>query len=67
VRPELVIQLTNAVSAQIGYNLEEPSPGQPPDRTVISLEVRLVGGNSVSATVGDEGSAFFDWLWRYRY
>lgn len=67
VRPELVIQLTNSVSAQIGYNLEEPSPGQPPDRTIVSLEVRLTGGNSVSATVGDEGSAFFDWVWRYRY
>lgn len=67
VRPEVVIQLTNSVSAQVGYNLEEPSPGESPDRTVVSLEVRLRGGNSVSATLGDRGSSFFDWVWRYRY
>lgn len=67
VRPEVVIQLTNSVSAQVGYNLEEPSPGESPDRTVVSLEVRLSGGNAVSATLGDRGSAYFDWVWRYRY
>ncbi len=67
VRPELVVQLTNSLSAQLGYNLEEPVPGKSPDRTLITFELRLVGGSSLSLTAGDRGTTVFDWLWRYRY
>lgn len=66
-RPEVVVQLTNSVSAQVGYNLNEPIPGKNPDRTLLTLELRLVGGNSLATTLGDRGSAIFDWTWRYRY
>ncbi len=67
VRPEVVIQLTNSLSAEVGYNLQEPSPGKSPDRTLLSLEIRLIGGHSLSATVGDRGTSLLDWVWRYRY
>ncbi len=67
VRPEVVIQLTNSLSAEVGYNLQEPSPGKSPDRTLLSLELRLIGGHSLSATVGDRGTSLLDWVWRYRY
>lgn len=67
VRPEVVMQLTNSLSAQLGYNLEEPSPGKSPDRTLLSFELRVVGGHSLSATVGDRGSSLLDWVWRYKY
>lgn len=67
VRPEVVIQLTNSLSAEVGYNLQEPSPGKSPDRTLLSLELRVIGGHSLSATVGDRGSSLVDWVWRYRY
>jgi translocation and assembly module TamB len=67
VRPEVVVQLTNSLSAQLGYNLEEPSPGKSPDRTLLTFEARLVGGSSISATVGDQGSSLVNWVWRYRY
>lgn len=67
VRPEVVVQLTNSLSAQLGYNLEEPSPGKSPDRTLLTFEARLVGGSAVSATIGDQGSSLVNWVWRYRY
>lgn len=67
VRPEVVMQLTNSLSAQLGYNLEEPSPGKSPDRTLLSVELRVIGGHSLSATVGDRGSSLLDWVWRYKY
>jgi hypothetical protein len=67
VRPELVVQITKSLSAQLGYNLEEPSPGKSPDRTLLTFELRLMGGSSLSLTAGDRGTTLFDWVWRYRY
>lgn len=66
-RPELVVQLTPRVSAQVGYNLEEPRPGKSPDRTLFSLEFRLSQRWSLGTTFGDGGSSLVDLLWRYRY
>lgn len=67
VRPEVVVQLTNSLSAQLGYNLEEPSPGKSPDRALLTFEARLAFGSSISATIGDQGSSLVNWVWRYRY
>ena len=66
-RPELVVQLTPRVSAQVGYNLEEPKPGKAPDRTLFSLEFRIASRWSLATTFGDGGSSLVDLVWRYRY
>lgn len=67
VRPEVVVRLTNSLSLQVGYNLQEPGPGESPDRTLVSIEVRLRQGHAISATLGDQGSSLLDWVWRHRY
>ena len=66
-RPEVVIQITSSLSAQLGYNLEAAAPGKSPDRTLLVLELRLVGGHALATTVGDKGTGLLDYTWRYRY
>lgn len=66
-RPELVVQLSPRVSAQVGYNLEEPKPGKAPDRTLFTLEFRIASRWSLATTFGDGGSSLVDLVWRYRY
>jgi translocation and assembly module TamB len=65
--PELVIQLTRRLSAQVGYNLGTPSLGQAPDRTFITLDLRLKRRWSLDTTVGDHGGTMVDAIWRHRY
>lgn len=65
--PELVIQLTRRLSAQVGYNLGTPSLGQAPDRTFITLDLRLKRRWSLDTTVGDHGGTMLDAIWRHRY
>ncbi len=66
-RPELVLQQTPRMSARVTRALGEPSPGQPPDRTFATLDLRLGGRWSLATTVGDRGASAVDLIWRHRY
>jgi translocation and assembly module TamB len=66
-RPELVLQLTPRVAAKVTEALGEPVPGQSPDRTFVTLDLRLGSNWSLSTTVGDRGASAFDMIWRRRY
>jgi autotransporter translocation and assembly factor TamB len=66
-RPELVIQLSAKVSAQITRALGDPAPGTPPDLTFLTLNFRLKRNWSLSALVGDRGESGLDLVWRKRY
>lgn len=66
-QPEVQVQVTPRLSAELAYLVESPDPGQPPDRTQLSLNLRLFKNWSLSTTIGDAGSLIVDLLWRYRY
>ena len=66
-RPELVLQLTPRVAAKVTQALGEPVPGQSPDRTFITVDLRLATSWSLSTTVGDHGATALDLIWRRRY
>jgi translocation and assembly module TamB len=66
-RPELVVQLTSRVAARVTQALGEPSPGQSPDRTFLTVEFRLSSAWSLSTMVGDKGASAVDVIWRRRY
>ena len=66
-RPELVVQLTPRVAAKVTQALGEPLPGQSPDRTFLTLDLRLASSWSLSTMVGDRGASAFDLIWRRRY
>lgn len=66
-RPELVLQLTPRVTARVSQALGEPSPGQSPDRTFITLELRLASAWALSTMIGDRGATALDVIWRHRY
>jgi translocation and assembly module TamB len=65
--PEIALQLTPRVTAELGYAVGNPAPGQPPDRTFLTLETRVRRRWSVATTVGDRGSTLWEVLWRYLY
>ncbi|MFW5739983.1 MAG: translocation/assembly module TamB domain-containing protein, partial [Myxococcota bacterium] len=67
VRPEVAVQVTPEVTAQVTFVPTEPSPGQNPDRTLLTLEYRFLPQWTLEASVGDEGTSVLDLLWRYRY
>jgi translocation and assembly module TamB len=66
-RPELVLQLTPRVAARVTQALGEPSPGQSPDRTFVTIELRVASAWALSTMVGDRGATAFDVIWRRRY
>jgi autotransporter translocation and assembly factor TamB len=66
-RPELVLQLTPRVAARVTQALGEPAPGQSPDRTFVTLELRIASAWALSTMVGDRGATAFDVIWRRRY
>ena len=66
-RPELVLQLTPRIAAHVTQALGEPSPGQSPDRTFVTLEFRVASAWALSTMVGDRGATAFDVIWRRRY
>jgi translocation and assembly module TamB len=66
-RPELVLQLTPRVAARVTQALGEPSPGQSPDRTFVTIELRIASAWSLSTMVGDRGASAIDVIWRRRY
>lgn len=66
-RPELVLQLTPRVAAKVTQAIGEPTPGQSPDRTFLTVELRLASAWSLSTMVGDKGATALDLIWRRRY
>ena len=66
-RPELDVQLTPRLTTRITRALGAPQPGQSPDMTFITLELRLRKSWALSGTVGDHGASTIDLIWRKRY
>ena len=66
-RPQVVVQLTRRLAAQLSYAVGDPPPGQTPDRTFLTLDLRLGTRWSLATTFGDRGASMLDLLWRYRY
>jgi hypothetical protein len=66
-RPELVLQLSSRVAARVTQALGEPTPGQSPDRTFLTIELRLASSWSLSTMIGDRGASAVDLIWRRRY
>jgi translocation and assembly module TamB len=66
-RPELVVQLSPRTTGRVTQAIGEPSPGQSPDRTFLTLDLRLFRKWSLSTQVGDEGASTVDLIWRHRY
>ena len=54
-RPELVMQITPRATARVTQAIGEAPPGQSPDRTFLTVDLRLFTRWSLSAQVGDEG------------
>jgi translocation and assembly module TamB len=66
-RPELVVQLTPRLTTRVTRALGEPAVGESPDRTFLTLELRLKRSWAVSAVIGDHGASALDLIWRKRY
>jgi hypothetical protein len=66
-RPELVLQVTPRLTARVTRALGEPAPGQSPDRTFFTLELRLRRRWSLATIVGDQGGTALEIVWRLRY
>jgi translocation and assembly module TamB len=66
-RPELVLRLTPRISARLTQAIGEPAPGEPPDRTFLTLGARIGGRWSVDTMIGDKGASSVDFNWRLRY
>ncbi|MGC4064639.1 MAG: translocation/assembly module TamB domain-containing protein [Polyangiaceae bacterium] len=66
-RPELVVQITPRLTTRLTRTIGAPAPGQSPDMTFLTLELRIKRAWSVSAVVGDRGSSTVDLIWRKRY
>ena len=66
-RPELVVQLTPRLTTRVTRAIGKPVPGESPDRTFLTLELRLKRSWALSAMVGDHGASTLDLIWRKRY
>jgi translocation and assembly module TamB len=66
-RPELVVPLTRRLSARVTRAIGEPAPGASPDRTFLTLELRLKRHWALSALFGDRGATALDLVWRRHY
>lgn len=66
-RPEIVVQVTPRLTTRVARALGEPPPGESPDRTFLTLELRLKRSWAISAVVGDRGASVLDLIWRKRY
>lgn len=66
-RPELMIPVTPRVSARVTRAIGDPPPGSSPDRTFLTLELRLKRAWALSALLGDRGASALDLIWRKHY
>jgi translocation and assembly module TamB len=65
--PEVAVQITPRVTAQVSYRTRAPSPGEKPDRVFVMLDWRFRRNWSVVTTFGDQQSSMLDLIWQYRY
>ena len=65
--PEVAIQLGPKVTAEVSYRTRPPTPGEQPDRVLLTLDWNFRRNWSIGTTVGDRGSSVLDLIWRYRY
>lgn len=66
-RPEIVVQVSPRVTTRVTRALGEPTQGQSPDRTFLTLEFRLKRSWLLAAMLGDRGASSLDLVWRKRY
>jgi autotransporter translocation and assembly factor TamB len=66
-RPELVFQVSPRVAAKVTRAIGAPAAGESPDRTFLTLELRLKRSWALSALIGDRGASALDLIWRRRY
>ena len=66
-RPELVFQVSPRGSAKVTRAVGAPAAGESPDRTFLTLELRLRRAWALSAIFGDHGASALDLIWRRRY
>lgn len=66
-RPELVLQLSPRVAVEVSYAVGQPGPGEAPDRTFLSVDMRLLRRWSLTTSMGDKGASAGELIWRYRY
>jgi autotransporter translocation and assembly factor TamB len=66
-RPELVFQVSPRVAAKVTRAIGTPQIGESPDRTFLTLELRLRRAWALSALLGDRGATALDLIWRKRY
>lgn len=66
-RPELMVPITARLSARVTRAIGEPTPGASPDRTFLTLDLRLKRNWVLSGLVGDRGASALDLIWRHRY
>ena len=52
---------------RVRRDIGDPPPGESPDRTFLTLELRLQRSWAISAVIGDRGASILDLLWRKRY
>jgi translocation and assembly module TamB len=65
--PEVAVQITPKVTAQVSYRTRAPSPGEKPDQVFITLDWRFRRNWSVVTTFGNQQSSMLDLIWQYRY
>jgi translocation and assembly module TamB len=65
--PEVAIQLGPKVTAQVSYRTKVPTPGEQPDRVLLTVDWNFRHNWSIGTTVGDRGSSVLDLIWQYRY
>jgi hypothetical protein len=66
-RPELVFQVSPRVAAKVTRAIGTPAIGESPDRTFLTVELRLRRAWALSALFGDRGASALDLIWRKRY
>jgi translocation and assembly module TamB len=66
-RPELVVRISPRLAAKVSRAVGAPAAGESPDRTYLTLEMRLRRAWALSAIFGDQGASALDLIWRKRY
>jgi translocation and assembly module TamB len=66
-RPELVVRISPRLAAKVSRAVGAPNAGESPDRTFLTLEMRLRRAWALSAIFGDQGASALDLIWRRRY
>jgi hypothetical protein len=64
--PEVALQLSPKLSAEISYRTRKPRFGENPDRALVTLDWRFRRNWSVATTFGAQSSVV-DLIWQYRY